>query len=83
MILYGRIVSIPRRPWMFRSRYQPQRLLHDVMFGLFIASIALGITFFGSWAVAAFRHKEPCPHFDAKRGWGYDDQNRTCVRRPG
>jgi len=83
MLILGHPLKLPRRPWMFRSRYQPQRLLHDVTFGLFIASIALGITFFGSWAWSAARHKEACPRIDAKHNIGIDENGKLCKRRPG
>lgn len=68
---------------LFRSRYQPERLLHDAMFGLGISAIALVLTFAATWVWGALHHEDGCPHWDAKRGWGHDDADHLCIRRKG
>lgn len=66
---------------LFRSRYQPERLLRDVMFGLAVVIVALGITFSLDVAIGAIKNKETCPRIDAKHNIGIDQNGKLCRRK--
>lgn len=66
---------------LFRSRYQPQRILHDVMFVLAMLGVVLGTPFAVGVAIGAITHKEPCATYDAKHNIGRDENGKLCRRK--
>ena len=83
MLIAGHPLRLPRhwtlRRWIYRSPLGG--LIHSAVFGLGLFALALLLLFAADTVIGAIKYKAECPYYDAKRGWGHDEQNRPCRRR--
>lgn len=86
MVFFGLTLRRPRWKYLFRSRWArfgTEWLARDLMrWSIVVFAVVVCIVVAGQiWA--GLHREEGCPFYDARRGWGHDQNGKTCVRRPG